>query len=124
MKKDVVEALKIQMLEPRFYNWVVGQLVAGVATDVIVTLAASLWGMSIRPGIVTAISSFMAWGMSNLEYWSLKSAQDASASGKVYIVRGTVPEGYDSVYYSPWNNNTCVTYAGYDADWYGGVYDV
>lgn len=70
------------------------------------------------------IGSLLAWGGSNLEYWSLKSAQDSSTSGKVYIVRGTTAEGCDSVFYSPWNDNICATYAGYDAVWYGGVYDV
>ena len=41
------------------------------------------------------------------------------------VVRGLIPvDGYTTCYYSPWENNVCSSYAGYDATWHAGVYDL
>lgn len=124
MSKDVVGALMVQMNEPELFDWIVEQIGAGLTTAAISALAAELFGVTVPAGVIGVIGSFLYWVVSNLEYWSLKSAQDKSTTGKVSVVRGTTQDGMYQYIYSPWNDNICETYLGYDANWYGGEYDV
>ncbi len=124
MNKDVVDALKLQMTEPTICKWIVDQIGQGLTAAAVAALAYSVWGISITSGVVSVIASFLYWVVSNLEYWSLKSAQDSSTTGKVSVVRCLSPQGNYSYIYSAWNNNICTTYCNYDAVWYAGEYDV
>ena len=124
MKKDIVDALKIKLNEPSFAAWIMEQVGQGIAYATIVSLAYSIWGKNINTAIISILASFLYWASTNIEYWSLKNAQDNSVSGKVSVVKGTTVDGYYSYIYSSWNNNTCTTYGGYDATWYAGTYDV
>ena len=124
MNKDVVDALKLQMTEPEVFDWIVEQIGLGLTTASISRLAAEMFGVTVPSRVITAIAEFLYMVVSSLEYWSLKSAQDNSSTGKVSVVRGIAQGGVYQYIYSPWNSNICDTYLGYEANWYEGEYAV
>lgn len=124
MNKDVVESLKLRLHEPSIFNAIVSSIASGMTSDAIAAMVYATWNIVITPGMVSFIAGIISYYATDLEYLSLKSAQDSSVSGKVYVVRGMTPDGISTYIYAPWNDNTCVTYNDYDATWYGGVFDI
>ena len=124
LNENIVEALKIQLSEPNIYAWILSAAAEGLTNAAIAIMVESVWGITIPVGVIAIITSLLFYAGSNLEYWSLVSAQNNSLTGKVSVVKGMSIDGYSSFIYSPWNNNTCTSYAGYDASWHEGVYDI
>ena len=124
MNENVVEALKIQLSEPNIYAWILSAAAEGLTDAAIAIMVESVWGITIPVQVISIITTLLFYAASNLEYWSLVSAQNNSTTGKVSVVKGMSIDGYSSFIYSPWNDNTCTSYAGYDASWYEGVYDI
>lgn len=42
---------------------------------------------------------------------------------KTSVLHTITSDGYYSLIYYPWNNNTCTTYGGYSTTWYAGDYE-
>lgn len=123
MSAQAVQARLEQLANPTFWRWVKQELIAGVSAAAIAATAIHLWGITIPTFIVTIMGSFTAWALTNLDYWSLQSARDQSASGKVQVLRYMTSDGYFALVYSPWNSNHCTTQGGFNASWYGGDYE-
>ena len=84
MTSDVVDALRLQMLEPEEYEWIVNHLLEGMTESAIVTLYRTFFGETIEGTVVGIIAAWMYNYVSTIDYWSLKSAQDLSSAGKVF----------------------------------------
>lgn len=83
----------------------------------------SKWEISVPTSVIALLVAFTVWALSNLDYWSLESASDQSSTGKTSVLHTITSDGYYSLIYYPWNNNTCTTYGGYSATWYAGDYE-
>lgn len=128
MPKGVVDALKLSMAEPSVFEFIVDYVVEGYAVATIVAAVKAEFAYTVAASIVSAIAGFgtaaLYWAITNAEYYTLKTVQNQSTTGKVSVVRGYTPEGYQLYYYYPWNDNLCPSFNGYDATWFRGVYDV
>jgi len=124
MNKTVVDGMKLCMTEPTFAAWIADQIGQGLTTAAVSALALATFGVSVPAAVCGVIGSFLYWAGSNVDYWSLKNAQENSTTGKVNLIRGYTYDGYGSTMYIPWNDNNCPTYCGLDATWHEGVWDV
>lgn len=124
MNKAVVDSLRLFMTEPSVCQYIIDSVASGLEVHLIVELVKKDFKKAITIDMIKIIAEFGYWFQSNLEYWSLTSAQSQSSEGKASVVRGRNIDGYEQVFYYPWNGNQCPTYSAYKATWYEGVYDV
>ena len=121
---DITESALITMGQPKVAEYILGALAAGKAPDIVAAGVKAAFGITLK---VSVVASFVLIDgiAKNVEYNALRDARDLSSTGKVMVVRGLIPvDGYTTCYYSPWENNVCSSYAGYDATWHAGVYDL
>ena len=123
MSADATDARLLQLSRPSFYHWAIGEMIAGYSASQISAMAATEWKISVPTSVIALLVAFTVWALSNLDYWSLESARDQSSTGKTSVLHTITSDGYYSLIYYPWNNNTCTTYGGYSATWYAGDYE-
>ena len=121
---EKVDSLIVYLTKPTIVKFIMNQIAVGIPTAAIPAMVLAAYGVSIPAGVVTFISGFLYWTGTNLEYWSLENARKMSTTGKISVVRGLSRDGHRLFIYSPWNNNTCNTYNGYNATWFGGTLDL
>ena len=124
MTQDVVNAALIKKGEPSVLQWILDQTVLGVAYSKIAEVASAMLGFTISSTVVSLLAGVFLFVIPTIDYYSLKSAKDRSSTGKVSVVIGDPPNGYPTTMYTPWNNNICTTYHGYEAVWYEGEYAI
>ena len=128
MPEDVVDALEITLSDDPLFEQIVetirSLIASGFATPAIVAAISANFGITISSIVVDLMITWFLEANSNAEYDALVNAQEKSETGKVSVVYGTTTYGYPAYYYSPWDNNVCTTYGGYEALWFEGEYHI
>ncbi len=124
MTKDVVDATLLKMSRPDIFQSILGCIAENIATDVIVYLVAVNFGITIPPGVVTAIGFILTEVLPNIDYWSLEAAKNQSSEGKAYVVYGYYSNGTPFTIYGPWSGTRCSTFMNFNATWRANNYQI
>ena len=123
MNKAAVEAAKVQKEKPEIVQYILYEWAAGVTAGVIVAQVEQKYGVRLDQDAVEYLVSNAFKFVGEFDRNSLINAQNASSSGKAYVVYGNYSNGVPFTVYGPWNGNTCTTYMGMNAlTWKDGVY--
>lgn len=128
MPKSVVDALIFSYENPSKLEIVVEKALEGMSNAAIRAYLITNYGVVLSVDAIEFISECgsqaLTWLITKSECTALKAAQNSSSTGKASVVRGYTTDGYTQFYYYPWTDSQCVSFNGYDATWFGGVYDV